>query len=277
MFCISVWYLGVKVLVSRMLYTSLKVPLWKATAARALRITSEERETSVCSGRMDRNLPSRSMSPACRRVSHTQSICSGLNCRLPLPPWSRLEPSGVDADDDDDDDDDEEEEEEPPVLTPGASTASLAMFGAGTPVPGAARAWGVVEAVEGTSTPGEGMERLPRESTDGGRPDSHVFIVMNEQRGSAVPGRAASVPTHPLHLTPRTSHLVALNTTTTIVSPITIPAAHSAKSPPPHHHTRLQGINRSPRGAPMFNAWPPGKPQFCVTLASSSHVPLSRA
>lgn len=115
------------------------------------------------------------------------------------------------------------------------------------------------------------MERLPRESTDGGRPVSHVFIVMNEQRGSAVPGRAASVPAHPS----TSSRLATLTTTTTILlSPLRIPAAHSVNF---HHHAGLPGINRSPRGAAMLNAWPRAKPQFCVTLAFPSHVPLSRA
>lgn len=72
---------------------------------------------------------------------------------------------------------DEEEDEEGPVFTPAGASASRAMMGAA-----ALRAVGVAGAGL-TRTAGDGMDKLPKESTDGGRPVSDVFIVIRQRPG----------------------------------------------------------------------------------------------
>lgn len=72
---------------------------------------------------------------------------------------------------------DEDDEEEGPVFTPAGASASRAMMGAA-----ALRAVGVVGAGV-TSAAGDGMDKLPKESTDGGRPGSDVFIVIRQRPG----------------------------------------------------------------------------------------------
>lgn len=89
--------------------------------------------------------------------------------------WRTLELSGGAEEEAEDDDDDDEEG---PVFTPAGASASRAMMGAA-----AVRAVGVAGAGV-TSAAGDGMDRLPKESTDGGRPGSDVFIVIRQRPGT---------------------------------------------------------------------------------------------
>lgn len=83
---------------------------------------------------------------------------------------------------------------------------------------------------------------------------------------------------------------VTAHTVVTTVVPLRqagVSAAHSGQAAAPrHHHAGMlpllllflapPGINRSPWGAALLNAWPRAKPQFCVTHLLPRHMFRSR-